>query len=123
VANQDFYYINLADMTSSGLGLTGVNLLDTAAAQSAIDTMDQVIDTKDTERTRLGSFVSRLQATVQNLQISRENATASESMIRDADMAEEMAAFTRAQILMQSGISMQAQANQLPQLVSQLIGG
>jgi flagellin len=47
---------------------------------------------------------------------------ASESQIRDADMAEEMAAFTRAQILMQSGVAMQAQANQLPQLVSQLIG-
>jgi len=122
VANQDFYYINLANMTASGLGLTSVNLLDTAAAQSAIDTMDQVIDTKDTERTRIGSFVSRLQATVQNLQVSKENATESESMIRDADMAVEMAAFTRAQILMQSGISMQAQANQLPQLVSQLIG-
>ncbi|MDP2362020.1 MAG: flagellin [bacterium] len=121
VSNQDFYYVHLADMTSSGLGLLDVNLLNTAAAQSAIDTMDAVIDTKDTERTRIGSYVTRLQATVQNLQISRENAVASESMIRDADMAEEMAAFTRAQILMQSGIAMQAQANQLPSLVAQLL--
>jgi flagellin len=122
VSNQDYYYVNLADMTASGLGLTGVNLLSTAASQSAIDTMDTVINTKDTERTRIGSYVTRLQATVQNLQISRENTVASESQIRDADMAEEMAAFTRAQILMQSGVAMQAQANQLPQLVSQLIG-
>lgn len=121
-SNEDFYYVNLADMTASGLGLTGVNLLTTAASQSAITTMDGVIDVKDTERTRIGSYVSRLQATVQNLQISRENVVASESTIRDADMATEMAAFTRAQILMQSGVAMQAQANQLPQMVAQLIG-
>jgi len=123
VSGQDYYYVHLADMTASGLGLTSVNLLDTAAAQSAIDTMDAVINTKDSERTRIGSFVTRLQATVQNLQISRENATESESMIRDADIAQEMAAFTRAQILMQSGVAMQAQANQLPNLVAQLLQG
>jgi len=123
VSNQDFYYLHMADMTSSGLGLLPVNLLDTAAAQSAIDTMDAVINTKDTERTRIGSYVTRLQATVQNLQISRENAVESESMIRDADMAQEMAAFTRAQILMQSGISMQAQANNMPSMVAQLLQG
>ncbi|MFA7330235.1 MAG: flagellin [Candidatus Delongbacteria bacterium] len=123
VSGEDYYYLHLADMTASGLGLMPVNLLNTAAAQSAIDTMDTVIDTKDTERTRIGSYVSRLQATVQNLQVSKENATASESMIRDADMAEEMSAFTRAQILMQSGISMQAQANQMPSMVAQLLQG
>lgn len=123
VSGEDFYYLHLADMTASGLGLLPVNLLNTAAAQSAIDTMDTVIDTKDTERTRIGSYVSRLQATVQNLQISKENATESESMIRDADMAEEMSAFTRAQILMQSGVAMQAQANQMPSMVAQLLQG
>ncbi len=123
VSGEDYYYLHLADMTASGLGLLSVNLLNTAAAQSAIDTMDTVIDTKDTERTRIGSYVSRLQATVQNLQVSKENATASESMIRDADMAEEMSAFTRAQILMQSGIAMQAQANQMPSMVAQLLQG
>jgi flagellin len=123
VSGQDYYYMHLADMTASGLGLLPVNLLNTAAAQSAIDTMDVVIDTKDTERTRIGSYVSRLQATVQNLQVSKENAVESESMIRDADMAEEMSAFTRAQILMQSGISMQAQANQMPSMVAQLLQG
>lgn len=123
VSGQDYYFVNLADMTASGLGLTGANLLTTAASQSAITTMDAVINVKDTERTRIGSYVTRLQATVQNLQISRENTVASESQIRDADMAEEMAAFTRAQILMQSGVAMQAQANQLPQMVAQLLGG
>ena len=123
VSNEDFYYVHLADMTASGLGLGNVDLTTTASAQSAIDTMDAVIDTKDTQRTQIGSYVSRLQMTVANLQVARENAVSSESTIRDADMAEEMAAFTRAQILMQSGIAMQGQANQLPQMVAQLIGG
>ncbi len=121
VSNQDYYYVNLNDMTASGLGLSSVELTTTASAQSAIVTLDSAINTKDTERTRIGSYVSRLQATVQNLQVSRENTVASESTIRDADMAEEMAAFTRAQILMQSGIAMQAQANNLPSMVAGLL--
>ena len=67
-------------------------------------------------------MVERLQNTILNLQISEENATASESTIRDADFAAEMSAFTRAQILMQTGISMLAQANMLPQTIAQLVG-
>ncbi len=121
-ANQDYYYVNLADMTAEGLGLTDIDLTTTASAQAAIDLLDAVIDTKDTERTRIGSYVSRLQGTIANLQISRENAVTSESTIRDADVANEMSAFTRAQILMQTGISMQAQANSLPSMVAGLIG-
>ena len=122
VSNEDYYYVNLADMTAVGLGLTGVDLTNTASAQSAINILDTAIDTKDTERTRIGSHVSRLQATVQNLQISRENIVASESTIRDADVATEMSNYTRNQILMQSGVAMQAQANQLPSLIAGLIG-
>ncbi len=122
VSNEDYYYVNLADMTAVGLGLTGVDLTNTASAQSAINVLDLAIDTKDTERTRIGSYVSRLQATVQNLQISRENITSSESTIRDADVATEMSNYTRNQILMQSGIAMQAQANQVPSMIAGLIG-
>jgi flagellin len=58
---------------------------------------------------------------VQNLQVAKENIVDSESTIRDADMAEEMSSFTRAQILMQSGISMQAQANNVPSMVAGLL--
>jgi flagellin len=120
-AGDDWYQINLAEMTSSALGLSAVDLSTTAAAQSALDLVDSAINTKDTERTRLGSYVERLQYSLQNLQVQHENAVASESTIRDADLAEEMAAFTRAQILMQSGVAMLAQANQLPQLAVQLL--
>ncbi len=120
--NDDYYYVTMTSMTATDLGIDGLTLADTANAQSAITTIDSAITTKDNERTRIGSYVERLQNTVLNLQIQRENATASESQIRDADIAAEMSNFVRAQILMQSGVSMLAQANQVPQIVAGLIG-
>lgn len=119
---QDYYYVQLANMTASALGLGSSTLVDTVNAQNAIGSIDAAINTKDTERTRIGSYVSRLQNTVLNLQISRENATASESEIRDADIAAEMSNFVRAQILMQTGVSMLSQANMVPQIVAGLVG-
>jgi flagellin len=98
-----------------------VDLTNTAQSQSAIGILDNAIITKDTERTRVGSYVSRLNYTVSNLQVSRENAVASESTIRDADMATEMSAYTRAQVMMQSGIAMLAQANNMPNMVAGLL--
>ncbi|MFA7330584.1 MAG: flagellin [Candidatus Delongbacteria bacterium] len=120
-ANVDTYQITINDMTASALGLASVDLTNTASAQSAITLVDSAINTKDTERTRIGSYVERLQYTIQNLQVQHENAVDSESTIRDADMAEETSAFVRAQILMQSGVAMLAQANQIPQFALSLI--
>lgn len=117
----DTYDITIGDMTASALGLGSVVLTNTASAQSAINLVDSAINTKDTERTRIGSFVERLQYTIQNLQVQHENAVDSESTIRDADMAVETSAFVRAQILMQSGVAMLAQANQIPQMALSLI--
>jgi len=122
VSGQDYYYVNLTDMRLSALGLSGVSITNTLAAQRAISSLDSAIDTKDQERTRIGAYVNRLQNTILNLQISRENATQSESQVRDADIAAEMSEFVRAQILMQTGISMLAQANLVPQIVAGLIG-
>lgn len=118
----DYYFVNLGGMTASALGLADIHVADTANAQAAIDTIDAAINSKDVERSFIGSLVERLQNTVLNLMISEENATASESMIRDADFAEEMSAFTRSQILMQTGVSMLAQANMLPNTIAQLVG-
>ncbi len=119
---EDFYYVHFADMRASALGITAaVDLTNTANSQSAIGLLDSAIITKDTERTRVGSFVSRLNYTVNHLQISRENAVDSESTIRDADMAEEMSNFTRAQVMMQSGVAMVAQANQVPNMMAGLL--
>jgi len=120
-SNVDTYQVNVANMTASALGLGSADLTTTATAQSALNVVDTAINTKDTERTRIGAYVERLQYTVQNLQVQRENAVDSESTIRDADMAEESAAFVRAQILTQSGVAMLAQANQIPKLALSLL--
>ncbi|MBI5058348.1 flagellin [candidate division KSB1 bacterium] len=122
VVGQDYYYINVAAMTASALALETLDVSNTASAQAAIDSLIDAINSKDVTRTFLGSMVNRLQNTILNLKISQESATASESTIRDADFAAEMSNFTRAQILMQTGVSMLSQANQIPQIVAQLVG-
>ncbi len=122
VAN-DYYYVNIGGATASHLGILNANVLDTAQSQTAIDLLDVAIESKDTARAYIGSLVNRLQSTILELQISKENASSSETQIRDADIAAEMAEFTRAQILFNSGISMLTQANNIPQMVAQLIQG
>jgi len=121
-SGEDYYDVNIKSMTASSLGLGGVGISTTTNALAAITAIDTAINSKDTERTTLGSYVERLQNTVLNLQISHENAVKSESQIRDADIAAEMSNFTKSQILMQSGVAMLSQANMVPQMVSQLIG-
>ena len=122
VQNQDFWFQNIGDMTSSGLGISALDVTTTANSQAALATIDSAIHTKDNERTELGSSINRLQNTLMNLEIAWENASAAESTIRDADIGLEMSAFVRAQMLQQTGISMLAQANMMPQIVSQLVG-
>jgi flagellin len=122
VAGDDYYYVNLGGMTASHLGLDSLNVCTTAAAQSSLDAIITAINSKDIERTFVGSLVERLQNTISSLQVSQESATASESTIRDADMAQEMMNFTRAQILMQTGISMMSQANMIPSMVAGILG-
>ena len=122
VQNKDYYHVTFNTMTSSALGLSNLTLTNTANAQAAIGTIDTAIESKDTERTRLGAYVERLQGTIEQLMVARENANASESQIRDADVAAEMSDFIRSQILMQTGVSMLAQANMVPQIVAGIIG-
>ncbi len=121
-AGQDYYYVNLGSMTGSALGLTSLNVADTASAQGAVTSLLAAINSGDTERTFIGSMVERLQSTITNLKISQESATASESAIRDTDFASEMSNFTRSQILMQTGVSMLSTANNLPNMIAQLVG-
>jgi flagellin len=122
VANEDYYFVTFNSMTTSALGINAIDVLDTTSAQNAINFLDTAIQSKDTERTRIGAFVERLQGTIQQLQIARENATASESQIRDADIAAEMSKFVKSQILMQTGVSMLAQANMIPQTIAGIMG-
>jgi flagellin len=122
VIDQDYYFVNLGAMTTSALGISSDEVCNTASAQAAVDSIDTAIMSKDIERAFIGSMVERLNNTILNLQISQETAVASESAIRDADMAQEMMNFTKAQILQQAGIAMMSQANQLPGTVASLLG-
>jgi len=91
-------------------------------AERAISDIDAALDKVSRKRSELGAYQSGLEKTVHYLTIAVENTTASESRIRDVDMAAEMAEFTKNQILMQSGTAMLAQANQKPQAILQLLG-
>jgi flagellin len=92
-----------------------------ASGTSDIDEIDTAINNISSARADFGAVQNRLEHTVNNLASYQENLTASESRIRDADMAEEMSKFSKLQILQQAGTSMLAQANQAPQSVLSLI--
>ncbi len=85
------------------------------------DTVQAAITEVSTARADLGALQNRFEHTINSLNVSIENLAASESRIRDTDMAQEMVSFTRAQILTQAGTAMLAQANQAPQSVLQLL--
>ena len=113
--------------TDLGLGSDTLKGTDVAggvtAAQTALTNVDKAIKTVSTSRATLGAVQNRLEHKINNLNVAVENLSASESRIRDTDMASEMMSFTRSQILSQAGTAMLAQANQAPQGVLQLLRG
>ncbi|MDY7103124.1 MAG: flagellin [Actinomycetota bacterium] len=114
--------ITVGAMSAADLGVDAVDLTTASGdANAAITTIRTAIDTLSATRGSLGATQNRLEHTITNLQVAGENLTASESRIRDADIAKEMVDFTRNQIMVQAGTSMLAQANQVPQSVLQLI--
>jgi flagellin len=92
-----------------------------SGADLALAAIDTAIKTVSTTRADLGAVQNRFDHTINNLNVAVENLSASESRIRDTDMAAEMMEFTRAQILSQAGTAMLAQANQAPQGVLRLL--
>jgi flagellin len=101
----------------------GVDALDlTSDATAAIEAIDEAITTVSTTRSTLGSFQKNtFESNINSLSIARESIMGAQSTIRDADVAEEMVAFTRNNIMLQAGTAMLAQANQAPQSVLQLL--
>jgi flagellin len=99
----------------------GLSYANAADSRDAIDTIDTAIKTVSNARASLGSSQNRLEHTINNLNVSVENLSASESRIRDTDMAQEMMSFTRSQILTQAGTAMLSQANQSQQGVLSLL--
>ena len=100
----------------------GIDVSSREAANEAITIIQKAIETVSAERSKLGAYQNRLEHTINNLGAAAENLTASESRIRDVDMAQEMMEFTKMSILSQAATAMLAQANQQPQLVLQLLG-
>jgi flagellin len=99
----------------------GLTYTSAATAQSAITAIDAQIASVSSHRAKLGSYQNRLEHTINNVNVSIENLSASESRIRDTDMAQEMMSYTRSQILTQAGTAMLAQANQSQQGVLSLL--
>jgi len=114
---------NMSTMTASGLGLSSrVSIATQTGAQRAISLIKKAIVEVSQHRGSLGAIQNRLEHTINNLGVTSENLAASESRIRNADMAKEMTEFTRNQILVQAGTAMLAQANSVPQGVLKLLG-
>ena len=116
--------LSIADMRATGtvLNLGGSSTSSLTSAQSSITTIDLAIATVAQQRGDMGALQNRLAFSIRANENAVENITASESSIRDADIASEVSAFTRSQILVQSGTSLLAQANVLPQNALSLLG-
>ncbi|MGH9012202.1 MAG: flagellin [Acidimicrobiia bacterium] len=119
--NGETLAVSFNGISASILGTSSLDLVNSAS--SAITAVDTAIQTVSTNRANLGTVQNRLEHTISNLSVAAENLSASESRIRDTDMAQEMVSFTRRQILTQAGTAMLAQANQAPQQVLQLLRG
>lgn len=114
--------VSIGGMSSTSLSVNSIALGTQAGAAAALSNIDSAIFQVSSQRADLGAIQNRLQHTISNLGVSAENLAASQSRIRDTDMAREMTSFTRSQILQQAGVSMLAQANQAPQSVLKLLG-
>ena len=113
--------VRIQDMHAAKLGLDKISISDQDSAQKAVDTIKNAINTVSSVRGTLGATQNRLDHTINNLSVMTENIQDAESTIRDTDVADEMMAYTKNNILVQSAQAMLAQANQVPQGVLQLL--
>ncbi len=114
-------FISIDDMRSTAIGVDTIDISTKWGAATAIETVNNAITQVSSQRSSLGAVQNRLEHTINNLDTSSENLQASESRIRDVDMAKEMTEFTKNNILTQAAQAMLAQANQQPQSVLQLL--
>ena len=113
--------MNIKGAATNALGapplstITSANFATAASAAAAIDVISSAIISLNLNRADIGAFQNRLERVASNLDTMMENTQMADSVIRDADMAVEVAAMTRAQILVQAGTSILGQANMIPQ--------
>jgi len=113
----------LASTLGPAGGLSALNMTSLVSVQAALTSIDASLVSINVVQGQIGAAQSRFEFAGVNLAVSIENIMASESIIRDVDMAFEMVSFTRNQILLQAGTAMLAQANMIPQNVLSLLGG
>ncbi len=108
-------------VSALGIASSAMSITSSASARNAISLINQAIDDVSSMRSTFGALQNRLEHTINNLGVQHENLSAAESRIRDVDMAKEMMAYTKNNILVQASQAMLAQANQVPQGVLQLL--
>jgi flagellin len=111
----------ISSMDAESLGVEGLLVVSESLAQRAVSVVDRAISKVSEQRSQLGAIQNRLEATIRNLDVAAENLTASESRIRDVDLASTTVLMTQSQILMQTGVAALAQANQMSESVLQLL--
>jgi flagellin len=121
-AANDRISVTTVNATAGSLSVNTLSLSTAASAQNALSTIDSAINTLSSSRATLGAAGNRFNTVGQTIRTAAENLSAGNSRIRDVDVAEETAAMSRAQILMQAGVSVLAQANQMPQIALKLLG-
>ena len=117
--------VNIGAMTAANLqvgGETPISISSVETANQSLGRIDEGIQMVVAQRAELGAVQNRMESMVKSLMIATENTIASESVIRDADMAQEMVAYTREQILQQTGAAMLANANMRTQSIMRIIG-
>lgn len=110
-----------ADATTSALGISGISVEDKSSARDTLESVDEAMLKIGSMRANFGAVQSRLETTVSNLDVSYENLAASNSRIRDADIAKETSEMASANILQNAAVSVLAQANQLPNVALKLV--
>ena len=113
--------VSIDNLTAEGLGTNGLKVSSQTDAGASLETIKTAINTVSTNRGNLGALQNRLEYAINNLDTTAENMDAANSRIRDTDMAKEMMAYTKMNILSQAAQAMLAQANQNPQSILQLL--
>jgi flagellin len=107
---------------ASGLNVSGISLAAKASALSALASLDSALAVVSDARSTLGANGNRFTSAIANIQSFAESLSAANSRIKDVDVAEETSKMSRSQILLQAGVSVLAQANQMPQMALKLLG-
>ena len=123
-STNDHISIDMSNMkaNSSDLGLGAMSLATASSATTALGLIDTALSTVSQDRGTLGAYANRFQSVINTIQSASQNLSAADSRIRDVDVAAETAALSRTQVLSQAGISVLAQANQMPQMALKLLG-